>query len=158
MAMKGHNFTIIGKAGTGKSFIAKEIMRSFIAAGKTFQIVCSTGVSCEVYKREEWPINNAKVLNSFFGIGLADAPFENIVRDAVEKCDRYLLNVQCIIWDEFSMNSSRDLDLIHNLCSLVRKCHHPFGGIQFILIGDWLQLPPVPGNFYLTPEKCIIMC
>ena len=98
MAMKGHNFTIIGKAGTGKSFIAKEIMRSFIAAGKTFQIVCSTGVSCEVYKREEWPINNAKVLNSFFGIGLADAPFENIVRDAVEKCDRYLLNVQCIIW------------------------------------------------------------
>ncbi len=152
-ALQGHNLTVIGKAGTGKSFLTKEIMRSFLSIGKRFQLVCSTGISCEVYTEENWPLSNATVLNTFFGIGLTNAPFQKIVDEAVEKCSAKLANLDVVLWDEFSMNSSRDLELIHCICSKARGSNLPFGGIQFILIGDWLQLPPIPDNCYLKKEN-----
>ncbi len=136
-ALEGHSFTIIGKSGTGKSFVTKEIMRSFVSVGKKFQLVCSTGISCEVYTNQEWPLSNATVLNLFFNIGIATGPFYKIVEEAVKKCSSRLLELHCVLWDEFSMNSSRDLELIHCICSKVRGNNLPFGGIQFILIGDW---------------------
>ncbi len=81
--MQGHNFIVIGKAGTGKSFVAKHIMSSLMSSGKKFQLVCSTGIACEVYKGEEWPLSNAIVMNSFFGIGIPDRPFDIIVQEAL---------------------------------------------------------------------------
>ena len=149
--MQGHNFAIIGKAGTGKTLVAKQIMQSLSSAGKKYQLVCSTGVACEVYKGETWPICNALVLNSFFGIGIANNLFANVIEDAVSKCAKKLKDLEGIIWDEFSMNSSRDLELIHCICCKVRCSNLPFGGLQVILVGDWLQLSPVPGN-YVTLE------
>ena len=149
-ALEGHNFTIIGKAGTGKSFLTIEIMKSFLSVGKKFQLVCSTGISCEVYAKEDWPLSNALVLNTFFGIGITNGSFQKIVDEAVNKCSAKLTNLDVVLWDEFSMNSSRDLELIHCICSKVRNSSLPFGGIQFILVGDWLQLSPIPDNIYVN--------
>ena len=112
---------IIGKAGTGKSFIAKEIMKQFSAAGKRFNLVCSTGVSCEVYKEEEWLISGPKILNSFFGIGMTKGSYNEIINKAVTKNAEKLRKVDVIIWDEFSINSSRDLALIHSICCRSRQ-------------------------------------
>ena len=128
-ALEGHNFTIIGKAGTGKSFLTIEIMKSFLSVGKKFQLVCSTGISCEVYAKEDWPLSNALVLNTFFGIGITNGSFQKIVDEAVNKCSAKLTNLDVVLWDEFSMNSSRDLELIHCICSKVRNSSLPFGGI-----------------------------
>lgn len=61
-------------------------MHSLLAAGKKIQLVCSTGIACEVYKAEKWPLSNAVVLNNFFGIGIPDKPFEKIVQDALPRC------------------------------------------------------------------------
>ena len=128
-------------------------MRSFLSVGKKFQLVCSTGISCEVYAKEEWPLSNAVVVNSFFGIGITNGPFNKIVEEGVNKCFERIANLDAVLWDEFSMNSSRDLELIHRICSRVKGNNLPFGGIQFILIGDWLQLAPVPNNIYVENEN-----
>ncbi len=152
-AIEGHNFTIIGKAGTGKSFIAKEIMKQFSAAGRRFNLVCSTGVSCEVYKEEDWLISGAKILNSLFGIGMKKGSFNEIITKAVAKNAEKLRKVDAIIWDEFSINSARDLELVHSICCKSRDSCLPFGGIQLILIGDWLQLSPVPDHIHVTRQN-----
>ena len=76
-------------------------------------MVFSTGVSCEVYKEEEWLMSGTKILNSLFGIGMAKGSFMEIIHKAVTKNVEKLRNVDAIILDEFSINSTRDLELIH---------------------------------------------
>ena len=155
-AREGHNVIIIGRAGTGKSFIAKEIMKSFLMSEKRFQLVCSTGIGCEVYKDEKWPLSNALVFNSYFGIGLTRESFSKIVEESVIKCKTKLSNIDSIIWDEFSMNSSRDLELINSVCCKVKNCDRAFGGVQFILVGDWLQLNAIPDNIYVFRDNIMM--
>ena len=45
------------------------------------------------------------------------------------------------------MGSARLLKLFHAITSQVRDKKLPFGGIQTILVGDWLQLKPVADKF-----------
>lgn len=45
------------------------------------------------------------------------------------------------------MGSARLLKLFHAITSHVRDKKLPFGGIQTILVGDWLQLKPVTDKF-----------
>ena len=43
-------------------------------------------------------------------------------------------NVDCVIWDEVSMNSSRIMEPLHEIAGEVRKNHLAFGGIQVIIV------------------------
>lgn len=48
-----------------------------------------------------------------------------------------------LIIDEISMLSGQILDELNRLAKDIRGSDSPFGGIQLILCGDFLQLPPV---------------
>ena len=48
-----------------------------------------------------------------------------------------------LIIDEISMVDSNFFDKLEAVARAVRKKEIPFGGIQLILSGDFLQLPPV---------------
>lgn len=50
---------------------------------------------------------------------------------------------QHLIIDEISMIDSEFFDKIEAIARAVRKSEAPFGGIQLIVCGDFLQLPPV---------------
>jgi ATP-dependent DNA helicase PIF1 len=52
-------------------------------------------------------------------------------------------NCQHLIIDEISMIDSELFDKIEAVARAVRKSESPFGGIQLIVCGDFLQLPPV---------------
>jgi ATP-dependent DNA helicase PIF1 len=76
----------------------------------------------------------------------------SIVRDRVESAD-------IIIWDEASMSSQRVFELVnalhHELANDEITKQRPFGGKQIVLVGEFLQLKPVPslfdnGNFMFT--------
>jgi ATP-dependent DNA helicase PIF1 len=45
--------------------------------------------------------------------------------------------------DEISMLHGERLDMINEVCKLLRDSPEPFGGLQVILVGDLFQLPPV---------------
>ena len=58
-------------------------------------------------------------------------------------------NVDVVIWDRASMSSARMLELLNALDhSLAGQDSYglPFGGKQFIIVGEFLQLRPVPST------------
>lgn len=55
-------------------------------------------------------------------------------------------NTKILIIDEISMMDSELFDKLEILAKKIRKNDKPFGGIQLILSGDFLQLPPVKSN------------
>jgi Cdc6-like AAA superfamily ATPase len=68
MASKGHNFTIYGAAGTGKSRVVETICLTIRQIGKTSQVVCTTGIACEVFKGKNIYGLLPMTIHSFFGI------------------------------------------------------------------------------------------
>lgn len=51
-----------------------------------------------------------------------------------------------LIIDEISMLDISIFELLDQLTKAIRKNDQPFGGIQLIVVGDFLQLPPVRSN------------
>ena len=100
---EGHSFLIQGKAGTGKSFIVH------CKSGKNVQLLCSTGMACDVYKKwERLKSKFAVTVHSFLGIGTASAPTSQVIQSEANKqsVKTALSNTNTIIWDECSMGSS----------------------------------------------------
>ncbi|EDO29803.1 predicted protein [Nematostella vectensis] len=145
MASDGHNFAIFVEAGTGKSMVVSEVCKS---KDRHVQVVCSTGIACEVYDKNKLA-NPPTTVQSFPGIGTAKAPFHKVVDKSVKDEDlrRRLIATEWVIWDECSMSSARMLLLFHERTRKVRGSNLPFGGIQDIVVGDWLKLQPVKSKF-----------
>ena len=57
------------------------------------------------------------------------------------------------LWDECAMSSACLFELYHTIVQGARKSLKPFGGLQTIIVGDWLQLQPVTDRF----DKGIMM-
>jgi ATP-dependent DNA helicase PIF1 len=53
------------------------------------------------------------------------------------------LDLQCLVIDEISMLSCELFDKIDAIARRVRRSSRPFGGIQLVVSGDFLQLPVV---------------
>ena len=51
---------------------------------------------------------------------------------------------QVLIVDEVSMLSGELLEKLNEIAQTVKNNSRRFGGIQLLLVGDFLQLPPVP--------------
>ena len=56
-----------------------------------------------------------------------------------------ILSTESIVIDEVSMLSRKIFETVEDLCSFIRNNNYPFGGLQFILVGDFYQLRPVWG-------------
>ena len=149
-AKAGHNLSTTGQGGVGKSEVVKQIIRCFKASGQIVGVICSSGITCQVFDR-----GTLSTVHSFHGLSTAELPWRQLV-------DRSLGNslirervkaLDVIIWDEASMSSRRMFELVnflhHELATdelLVSKSL-PFAGKQIIVVGEFLQLQPVPSLF-----------
>ena len=125
----------------------KEIIRSCKRHGKV-GVICSSGIACQVFDR-----GTASTVHSFYGLSTAELPWRQLldrslanllIRDRVKALD-------VIIWDEASMSSKRMFELVnflhHELATDEFSKSLPFAGKQVILVGEFLQLQPVPNLF-----------
>ena len=144
----GHNAFITGQVGTGKSHLVKKIFRCLTSQRKKVAIVRASGIAGTVYA----DLNTSIVtVQSFYGLKTAELPWNLVVDRATSNnlvCER-IKDVDCVLWDEASMSSRRFFDLanrIHLTLSPERESRRPFSGKQVIVVGEFLQLRPVP-NF-----------
>ncbi|XP_076601816.1 ATP-dependent DNA helicase PIF1 [Chaetodon auriga] len=132
--LSGKNVFFTGSAGTGKSFLLKRIMGS-LPPKSTFA-TASTGVAaCHI---------GGTTLHNFAGIGSGSAPLDQCVELAQRPgVLQHWTSCRHLIIDEVSMVEAQFFDKLESVARSVRRSTEPFGGIQLIVCGDFLQLPPV---------------
>lgn len=126
---------LTGGGGTGKSFLLREIIDSLDR--RTTFVTAPTGIAA---------LNVGGVtLHSFAGIGLGEGSSDDLLgrvrgsktaRTSWQSC-------RVLIIDEVSMVPKKLLDSLEYIARRIRGRNEPFGGIQLVLCGDFLQLPPV---------------
>lgn len=150
---KGENVFITGPAGTGKSFIINYI-RELYGNSNYIGITSTTGVSALAI--------GGRTLHSFLGIGLGTEDVDTLV-EKIEKFKKTLkkwTDTSILIIDEISMLNPDLLDKLEEVANRIRNTRKlnikntPFGGIQIIATGDFLQLPVVKCDNFCFEAKC----
>jgi ATP-dependent DNA helicase PIF1 len=140
---EGENLFITGPGGTGKTRLIQYLVHHMKQTGVSYQVCALTGCAAVLLNC------GAKTIHSWSGIkmgkGTVDQIISRITRNrTVVKAWR---QVEVLIVDEISMLSWKMFDLLDEIGRTLRRNTRPFGGIQLIVTGDFLQLPPVPDPY-----------
>lgn len=139
-ALQGQSLFFTGAAGTGKSYVLRELvrtLRSKHSSASSVFVTAPTGIAaCNI---------GGCTIHSWSGIGLGRESKEALL----SRIQRVATNVKrwkdtrVLIIDEVSMLSAELFDKLDYIARAIRKRPEPFGGIQVIMCGDFFQLPPV---------------
>ncbi|CAJ0960126.1 unnamed protein product, partial [Mesorhabditis belari] len=126
-----------GNAGTGKSLVLQRIIEMLPA--DTTVITAATGVAaCQL---------GGMTLHSFGGFGVGGIPKEDCLRIAEGKKQvvQNWKKLTHLVIDEISMVDAQYFTCLEYVARKIRDQEKPspFGGIQLVITGDFLQLPPV---------------
>lgn len=133
---EGKNVFFTGSAGTGKTALLKHIIEKELPIRGTY-VTASTGRAAVMIK--------GRTLHSFAGIGLGKEPVD-ILKSRVERNASYRNRwnmCKVLVIEEISMIDAKLFNKIEEIARYIRSSSEPFGGIQLIVTGDFLQLPPV---------------
>jgi len=137
----GKNVFLTGPGGSGKSFLIKYFIDWYKSEkeeddSKIF-ITSTTGLSSILI--------DGITINRYSGIGIGDKDIETLYKKIIKmkNLKKRWCNTSVLIIDEISMMDADIFDKLEILAKRIRKNEEPFGGIQIILSGDFLQLPPV---------------
>jgi ATP-dependent DNA helicase PIF1 len=136
---RGENIFLSGQAGTGKTELIKRMVEHAAYDRITCNVCAMTGCAAILLG------NGATTLHSFAGIGLAKGSCDKVVMSVLsnkKKVARWCAS-RILIVDEVSMLSKKLFDLVERVARETRQRSGVFGGIQIIMTGDFMQLPPV---------------
>ena len=151
LAQEGHHTLITGQAGTGKSWLIEQMIEHLEGVALT----ASTGIA---------GVNiGGRTIHSWAGVGMAKATADELIqticgkhyheetRDRIRAC-------RTLIIDEISMLGATFMGKLDQVLRAVRNDETPFGGIQLLMFGDFLQLPPVQDQpFFTSPLWAYMM-
>lgn len=134
--LSGESALLTGPAGSGKTYLLNQFIKLAKYSGKHVSVTATTGLAATHL--------GGTTLHSWSGIGIADQISGSFIehlpkgrREIIEKTDTLII-------DEISMLHDYRLDMVDEICRIVRKKpDEPFGGIQVIMSGDFFQLPPI---------------
>jgi ATP-dependent DNA helicase PIF1 len=162
---KEQNIFVTGPGGTGKSYLMARVIKAMKEGGFDVRLCASSGIAAyeigqkiaEVLQDDDFRVTT---FNSFGKVGLGIKVDELSEEEAAEEKRKLFLKIRGQAsknpgWfehikgcdylgiEEVSMISSHLLDLVSEVCQMIRGNAAPFGGIKVCFIGDFLQLPPV---------------
>ena len=124
--------------GTGKSHTLKEAIKALRSRrkGKVF-VTASTGAAATQV--------GGTTIHMFAGIGLGQEPAADLARKVASNRHASKRWRECgaLVIDEISMVEAALFDKLDHVARYVRGSDDAFGGIQLLVCGDFLQLPPV---------------
>lgn len=134
LVKNGESVFFTGSAGTGKSHLLKRIIKS-LPPDTTFPTASTGAAACLI---------GGTTLHSFAGMGTGGGTLERCV--ALASRDPHVSmwrRCRCLVIDEISMVDAELFDKLEGVARAVRRSREAFGGIQLVVCGDFLQLPPV---------------
>lgn len=149
---QGKNMLLTGQAGTGKTYMLNKFLEWMRDNDYITALAGSTGVAA---------INiGGTTVHRMFGIGrsgdiedhLRSLKFEEPYRINHRKKLKELIEYDLIIIDEISMIGTKVFELLDFILRKGTGLDEPFGGMQVLFTGDFLQLPPINDDFcFLSP-------
>lgn len=140
------NLFISGLAGSGKTTVINRFLDTMAVENPrvSIAVTASTGIAASLI--------GGKTIHSWSGLGIRTDPIESINDVDEDKFlkmkKRDLRRVDAIIIDEISMLPAYFIENLDKLLKVVRRREEePFGGVQMVFIGDFLQLPPVISRY-----------
>jgi ATP-dependent DNA helicase PIF1 len=144
---QGKNIFLTGAGGTGKSYTIKAIVDWAREAGRLTAVTAMTG--CAALLLSDMGLQ-ARTLHSWASIGLGEESPEELTSKIMKRSKARISwqETHLLIIDEVSMMSPDLLEKLHFISLRVRKGKP----LQFVLAGDFCQLPPVNAAFaFETP-------
>lgn len=133
--LAGHNTFISGSGGTGKSTMMDIALTMY---GESAIPVGTTGLAAVIL--------GGQTAHRTFSIPIG-IPTEGCLKKPPSKYTSMLFGknspINTIILDEAGMLTSSTLWFIDKRLQKLKRNKKPFGGLQMVLVGDILQLPPV---------------
>jgi len=129
------NIFLTGGAGVGKTTLTRTIITHFEHNAKKVAKLASTGMAATLLQ--------GQTLHSFFDLGIADSLQELKNKNKYEikkKVKKLIQTIDLIVIDEISMVSADLFEMI-----VLRLQQAEFQG-KILVVGDFLQLPPVTKN------------
>lgn len=148
--VRGRNVLLCGQAGSGKSWVVNAFRRIIEGNALWFEkngralnmaVTASTGIAATLI--------GGRTIHSWSGLGVSferfnPASMPTAARKVWNRARKRIRDTDILIIDEVSMLPAFFLDNLDAACRNARnKPDTPFGGIQIVLVGDFLQLPPV---------------
>jgi ATP-dependent DNA helicase PIF1 len=132
----GKNVFLTGSAGTGKTSVIKSYVKEYNFKRK-IAVTSTTGTSALLV--------GGTTLHSYLKIGLGKENLSRLYKKITSNKNwtKRWRDLSCLIIDEISMLDPVLFDKLESLAKMIRGNSKPFGGIQLILSGDFLQLPCV---------------
>lgn len=133
----GHNIFLTGEPGAGKTHTINEFIRHCNKNDIGIGVTASTGIAATHI--------GGMTIHSWSGIGINSQLSEEQIERLSERSQlkSRFKKTRVLIIDEISMFDGARLNLVNQVCKVMKKSHRPFGGLQIILCGDLFQLPPV---------------
>ncbi|KAF7292554.1 ATP-dependent DNA helicase PIF1 [Mycena indigotica] len=142
----GKSVFFTGSAGTGKSVVLRKIIADLKEKFKkepnstmaAVAVTAPTGIAaCNI---------GGVTIHSWAGVGTAKEDITTTV-NKIKKNKRHLANwlrAKVLVIDEVSMVDAYLMDMLAKIArELTNRPNDSFGGIQLVVSGDFLQLPPV---------------
>ncbi|CAE6357434.1 unnamed protein product [Rhizoctonia solani] len=141
LVLQGESLFFTGSAGTGKSVLLRNIIKTLRERNTPgVHVTASTGIAAANIQGE--------TLHAFAGVGLGNQEREALILRArkTQGVPQRWRDTHILIIDEISMVAAHWFDDLEAIARSIRKSKAPFGGIQLVICGDFFQLPPVPDH------------
>jgi ATP-dependent DNA helicase PIF1 len=138
LVLQGANVFVCGPAGSGKSYWVNHTLR-LLSESSGVAVTAATSIAARLI--------GGSTLHSFAGLGRQELTLEEHLAKINRRPEvvRTWQTTRILFIDEVGMVSATNFSLLDGIARSLRKDarNTPFGGIQLVLVGDFLQLPPI---------------
>jgi ATP-dependent DNA helicase PIF1 len=137
-----HKFLLGNFIVTHNSYLVKNINER-LKGERNISLTSTTGVSAFFIG------HGCKTIHSFAGLQVGDKEVDYYIRRVRRNTKQFkeINDSMLLVIDEISMLGAELIEKLDIVLKVIRRNTNPFGGLQVIFSGDFLQLPPVKDDF-----------